>query len=247
MNLDKPLFITQHLGLGDAIICQAIVKTYARQYCQIDLPIDFRFEQSISMIYRQYSDINFIKLNNENNQGYKQISLMINNYQNVLRIGFFSPLYNNIINKYKTLNSTFYIPARLPLETQWKIPVLSQRNKDRQIQLFKQYNIQEKQYVLIIQDENRYNQNGKRMILDRRYIVNDELPIVVLQYKSDNIFDNCYLLQNAKQIHTYDTAMTTVIDQCCEINPEIVYVHKYIRPQQKRARTVYKHNYNQIW
>jgi len=25
----------------------------------------------------------------------------------------------------KTLNSTFYIPARLPLETQWKIPVLS--------------------------------------------------------------------------------------------------------------------------
>jgi hypothetical protein len=32
------------------------------------------------------------------------------------------------------------------------------------------------------------------MILDRRYIVNDELPIVVLQYKSDNIFDNCYLL-----------------------------------------------------
>jgi|GEM_PF-4925021 hypothetical protein len=44
MNLDKPLFITQHLGLGDAIICQAIVKTYARQYCQIDLPIDFRFE-----------------------------------------------------------------------------------------------------------------------------------------------------------------------------------------------------------
>jgi len=44
MNFNKNIFITQHLGLGDAIICQAIVKTYADSYFQVDIPIDKKYE-----------------------------------------------------------------------------------------------------------------------------------------------------------------------------------------------------------
>ncbi len=158
MNFNKNIFITQHLGLGDAIICQAIVKTYADSYFQVDIPIDKKYEQSIYQIYKKYDNVNFIKFNNKNNKGYEQIQLFANNYLgDVLKIGLFSPIYNNVLNKYKTLNSTFYIPAKLPLSLQWKIPVLSQRNKKRQIQLFKQYNVQENHYILIIQDKTRKN------------------------------------------------------------------------------------------
>lgn len=51
------LFITQHLGLGDAIICQAIVKLYSERYDRLHIPVDKRYTESISKIYNQYSGV----------------------------------------------------------------------------------------------------------------------------------------------------------------------------------------------
>ncbi len=86
------------------------------------------------------------------------------------------------------------------------------------------------------------------MTIKREFIDNTDISIVKFQVKTNNIFDNCYLLQNAREIHTYDTSITHVLDQCCTLNEDIkVFNHKYVRPQQKRVVNQYKHSFNDIW
>lgn len=241
------LFITQHLGLGDAIICQSIIKLYSQKYDEIIIPIDFRFKQSISKIYQNYKNVTLLELSHTN--GYSQIkSIAETQYKNnSLLIGLFSPAYFYIVNKFKTLNSTFYIPAKVKLEKQWEIPVIT-RNLERELELFKMYHVKQRQYVLIIQDSKRLNEQRRPMTIKREFIDNTDISIVKFQVKTNNIFDNCYLLQNAREIHTYDTSITHVLDQCCTLNGDIkVFNHKYIRPQQKRVVNQYKHSFNDIW
>jgi len=57
MGSQREIFITQHLGLGDAIICQAIVKLYSERYDKLYIPVDKRYTESISKIYNQYSGV----------------------------------------------------------------------------------------------------------------------------------------------------------------------------------------------
>lgn len=249
MNNDE-LFITQHLGLGDAIICQSIVKTYAKKYNKVLIPCFDIYQQSIKKIYQNTLNVELfiIKFDGDiaSTRSYKVIHELIEKYKNnALKIGFFSPIYNNICNKFKTLNSTFYIPAKIPQQMQWQLPVI-QRDKKQQMQLFKRYNVIENEYILIIQDVKRLNQNRNPMIINRQYIGDKSLPQINLQKFSNNVFDNCYLIQNAKQLHLYDSVFTHVVDQCCVVQSKKCFNHKYIRPQQKRLPGVYKYEFINI-
>lgn len=251
-NLKKSLYVAQHLGLGDSIICQAIVKTYSKKYEQVVIPIYNvpTYIQSISQIYQGYSNVQFdlISYNGtvESQESYKEV------YENtllfdgdVLRLGFFSSHYYNHVNS--PLNHIFYYPAKLNPKIQWEYPVIK-RNLKRQKNLFDKYGVQKDNYVLIIENKNRRNQAGKPMVINRKYIQRKTLPFVQLQNYSNNVFDNCTLIENAAEVHLYDTVFSHILDQCCNMPSQIkCFLHKYVRPEQKISKNNYQYPFIQIW
>lgn len=248
----KNLYITQHLGLGDMIICQAIVKIYTRQYQIVHIPVYNIYLNQAKRIYEDYPKVQFHIIqfygNVDDPERYQFILQYLKLYEgDIIRIGGkFAENANNIIAATHCLNDLFYIPAKIQKAKQWQIQVVK-RNLDKELKNFNSYKVNLNQYIIIIQDRRRKTIDNKLMIINRGLINNVyNYPIISIQ-KVSSIFDLCYLLENAYQIHTIDTSLTVLIDQCCNLDCNKVYIHKYVRSQQRITQTIYKGDFNLIW
>jgi hypothetical protein len=56
----KELYIWHHMGLGDYITCNGIVRFYAKQYNKIYLFVKKRYEENIKYLYRDLSNLELI-------------------------------------------------------------------------------------------------------------------------------------------------------------------------------------------
>ena len=74
------------------------------------------------------------------------------------------------------------------------------------MEIFNKFNVHE-DYIFLHEDVNR------NYIIDRNYIINKDLRIISpIEGLTDNIFDYCYLLENAKEVHCIDSSFRLLAD-----------------------------------
>lgn len=99
------LYIYHHLGLGDHIVCNAIIRNYAKEYDKIYLFIYPHNLESVSFMYRDLKNIEFIQVYDQ------EVERIIINKTNVLKIGF-----GKLDVKNYKFDKSFYMGINLDFE-----------------------------------------------------------------------------------------------------------------------------------
>ena len=76
------------------------------------------------------------------------------------------------------------------------------------MKLFNSLNLKENDYILI----NNQSSSGKINIPFIKNIINTEKRIIYTDKLTDNIFDWCYIIENATEIHTICSAFKHLMD-----------------------------------
>ena len=201
------LYIYHHLGLGDHIICNAIIRNYYKLHDKIYLFVKPHNLESVSFMYRDLDNIEFI-------QGCDQdAERIIMNKINVLRVGF-----NKLDVKNYKFDKSFYMGVDLDFEKRWS-DFYVQRDINGENNLFNTFGVTENNYVLIHDDINRTYE------IDDNEVVNKNIPIIrPNRTLTNNIFDYCYLIENAKELHCIDSTFKLIADSI-NIKTDFLFYH----------------------
>ena len=210
------LYIYHHLGLGDHIICNGLVrniyKNYKVSFSRIFLFCkDINFE-SVSFMFSDLKDLEIIKLKND-----KKVKKYLKKQLDfrLLKIGFES---RDLENRY--FDNDFYKIAGINFKKRWN-DFLVVRDYNREKELFQQLEIKPLEYIFLHDDIKR---NFK---INEKYIINKEIKIIK-PFWTKTIFDWCTVLENAKEIHCIDSSFRLLADSL-ELRAELLFFHINIR------------------
>ncbi len=223
----KDVYIHHHLGLGDHITCNALVRNIAKDYDKIylfykSLPHHL---PNLKYMYRDMGDkIDFIG-------GMDWHDEFVDFYRithpgiNYIRIGF-EYLSKSSLN----FDEAFYEQAGIPFQKKFD-DFYIQRDEEKENQLFNELNPTGEPYVFIHQDLSR----GIKMNTD--YIQNKELKIVQPRdkFSSENIpieddllFFYMKLIENAEEVHLMESSFKCLTDGFIK-QKENMFFHRYMR------------------
>jgi len=217
------LYIYHHLGLGDHIICNALVRNIYSENLEksntIYLFCKKNNQRSVSFLYRDLIKLKLLLVNSD-----KEVEeyLQKNRKKNIIKIGF-----GNANFKKYTFDRAFYEQLHLDFKLRWE-NFFFVRDIEREKRLFKYYNLKEYEYVFLHDDKER------NFVINLDYITKNNLKIVrPIKGLTDNIFDYCYLLENAFEIHCMDSSFKNLIDS---LNPKTnrLFHHIYIRGRSNK-------------
>ncbi len=181
------IYVHHHLGLGDHIVCNALVRRIVKQSGRITLAVKKHNYSSVKQMFRDL-DIKYHQVETDAD--------CVKEYPNhaVVRIGFENcredwerSFYNQINMIYSERFSGFHID----------------RDYTREKQLEEMLNLPKK-FAFV-------NKNASTGTADIN--INTELPVVELKPISDSIFDWIGVLEKANEIHTIDSSIFQLIKQ----------------------------------
>lgn len=200
----KTIFIHHHLGLGDHLICNGLVRHFAENN-KVNLFCKNQNMYNISVMFADNKNISLIGVNSD--QDIASYDLSKGNY---LKIGI--ALNSNFdYNKANYFwDSVFYEQSNLEFDLSWS---LFKYNKPST-----QQKLPDKPYAFIC-NKGSDGING----IDYSSVDNNLEKVY-----SDNgyFFDNIDLIINATEIHTINSAYIHLIDRMNNINTDKLFYHK---------------------
>lgn len=211
------LYIYHHLGLGDHILCNAIVRNCAKQYDKIYLFVKPHNYNNVSFMYRDLTNIEYI-------QGEDNLARnIIIDKPNVLKVGF-----EKLDTKYYKFDESFYRGIDMDFKKRWS-DFYIQRDLKKEKQAFDSLNIKENEYIFIQEDSSRGFLIDRNRITSTFPIISSELPI--------DFFDFCYIIENAKEVHLMESSFKCLIENLDTIKCTLFF-HNYVRnwiPDQQES------------
>jgi hypothetical protein len=216
-------YIYQHLGLGDHIICNGLVRSLINDDENYTIFVKSHNYESVKFMYKDIENLNFLVGDD----------FFVNSYikdNNISQDDLLVAGFTNVPNS-KSFDESFYLQNKIPFNNRWdNFKVIRDHNSE--IELFKKFNVNEKKYIFV-HDDDRFN-------IDLNKINNpDNLPIVkCVKGLTNNIFDFCYLVENSLECHTIESSLQFIIDSL-NLNIEN-YIHRYCRPIPEWEKPQYK-------
>ncbi len=171
------LLIYHHLGLGDHIICNAIVRTAFERHGPLYLFVKEPFYKSIQDLYKDI-DIKLIKVQNDSDcyKFFKEYKVLVIGFSNTRFPHWEKSFYDQVGIDYSLRFSKFFI----------------KRDYKREAALEEKLNLPD-QFAFC-------NNSCSSGVLDFEF--NTKLEKVMLSSLTDSIFDWIGVLSKAKEIHT---------------------------------------------
>lgn len=208
------LYIHHHLGVGDHIICNGLVRSLLEREGQVGL---FVKERNYNSIQRMYDDTQNIHLHPlvEGQDDCPSVDRIVNSVGGrLLRVGFDQMLKVPSMN----FDMVFYIYAGVPFDHRWsKFHV--RRNADEEARVLEKLNPRNEPYMFVHDDPSRgYHVNPPNSV-GLKVIKND--PTV-------SMFSMIGLLEGASEIHCMESSFRCLIESIPSIRCPL-YLHRKIR------------------
>lgn len=203
------MYIFQHLGLGDHVINNGLIRTIIDPEKEYRMFVFERNMESVRFMYRDIQNLDFIPVNSwKDPDKYFAIKGIVEH--DIIRIK-----YN--IGCGLEFDHYFYESMAVPFTYRWS-QFYCERDLDREKALFKSFGIKEKEYVFIHDDSQRgFN-------IDESHIINKDLPIIRPDPSlTGNIFDYCYLMNFSAESHFIDSCFRLVYDSFALRGSNIFY------------------------
>jgi hypothetical protein len=204
----KNLYLHQHLGLGDQIICNGLTRILSKNYDTVYLYVYNHNLESIRFMYRDLEKIKFIKV--YTSQNWNEIIQYVDSYKSIypnsdhLRLGH--EYLNNISLAF---DKAFYAQCNISFEERCK-SFYVQRDLIREKELFNNLHIEEGKYIIV----NKNTSGGAFDIDVQKHTKFKNYPVINVDKLSKNeiIFDWIYTCLNAAEIFSIDGGFKAMID-----------------------------------
>lgn len=197
------------MGLGDHIICNAIVRNYAQQNDKIYLFVKPHNFENVKFMYRDLNNINYL-IGDDN---YAENYIKNNNIINLLKIGF------EKLDRTIKFDESFYKSIGMNFEKKWTDFYID-RDYKREKDLFNNINLKENEYIFINDDPQRGFNINRNIINKNSSIITSDIPYP--------LFDLCYLIENALEIHLMESSIKCLSDHL-DIKTDKLFYHSYVR------------------
>lgn len=192
------VLIHHHLGLGDAFVCNGLVRyIYFNFFPDLTLAVKKNNFETVKNLYCD-TDIKFLTVDSD-------YEVRPNEYNEYIKIGF-----QNCI--YPFWEKSFYDQLNIPYIARHLFSSFP-RNRKKEIDL----------YNKVISNENYALCNTSCSISNFDLKIQTSYQKVYLQKLSDNMLDWLYIIENAKEIHTVDSAFFHLVKNLNLKCPKIFY------------------------
>lgn len=207
------ILIYHHLGLGDHIICNGLVRYIHGRYklkypaCDIDLVVKNNNFQSVSYMFSDL-DLKYLRVNHD-----KDVNAHSDSYDKVITFGGeWMEYWTKTANKLHRWEEAFYRQVGFPYSIRWsKFKV--DRNIDEENTLLDKLALPEK-FAFVCASS-----SGGDFPLP----IDTSLPVVRLEPLTDCMFHWIPVVNAADEIHTIDTSMYHLIEQICPVASKVFY------------------------
>jgi hypothetical protein len=228
--MKKKYYIYHHLGLGDHIIVNGLIRKLIKDDGLYFLFCKKHNLDSVEFMFKDLTNLKIISVNND-----LDVIKFINgnNITNVIKIGhenleFIKRFYNC------TWDESFYKQLNVDFEERWD-SFYYERDEEVEDSLFNECNPEKVPYALIHNLDStgtdRIDYNKVSPTLKRIYVT-----------KSDTIFDYGKLIENANEVHCIDSSFKHIVDSI-PTNGVLFYHKNY----NFRSTSSDDHKYRKNW
>lgn len=218
----KKITIFSHQGLGDLILCNAIVRNYAKNYEIVYVITPENNFKSIQTMYRDLKNINVIYIDWSELHNIFSNDLLINKVlekHNILESKLLKLGFNNIVEPF---DLTFYRQSNIDITKKWS-DFYFERDLIKEKDVFYNIlNLKDDDKFIFVHDD--YTRGYK---INEKYL-NNNIKIIKPDNKSISIFDFIYTIEKAQEIHCMNSSFLCLIDTILIKNHNLYY-HKYVR------------------
>lgn len=218
------IYIHHHLGLGDHIICNGMVRHLQKKHSEVSV---FCYYHNLENINRMYSDNEKIKIIPVNHDNDVDTFILTNGIpvNNLLKIGF-SKL-NQFLPKIK-FDEAFYRICELDFQVRFD-DFFIKRDEIQEQKVYEELNPNNERYIFLHEDPKR------GFFLDRNKIPSN-FKIIENNIKY-NIFDLIKVFENAEEIHLMQSSIKDLINSIKMDKPKI-YLHNYVRQYGEELNSI---------
>ena len=208
LSIKPKIFIYHHMGLGDFISCNAIIRKLCNQNKEIFLICKSRLIKNVEFMYRDLNNLFLINIKDENeiDPFFKSINLEKKNYK-IIELGF-DNFHKTISNKFKnkdfTTDMVFYKQLNIPYDHRFK-KTYWKRDFKNEKRVYKKLNPTNEDYIFVHDDPDR-NIKIDRFINLKRKIK------IIKNDKSEIIFNLGLTIERAKEIHIIESSIRHLIE-----------------------------------
>jgi hypothetical protein len=191
-------YIYHHLGLGDHIICNGLIRSLINNEDKFTLFVKPQNEISVRFMFRDLKNLDFI-IGDDDYVNYYLMKHKVSNNK-IIKAGFyFDP-------RALDFDDSFYLQNNVPFINRWE-KFYCMRDLKREQFLFDYLNLEKDKYVFIHDDKSR------NFEVDDKFIVNKDLKIVRPEFGlTSNLFDYCLVMQNSIESHFIDSSFRLAFD-----------------------------------
>ena len=206
----KKLFIHHHLGLGDHLDCNGMVR-YILEKGDMDRVCVFSKSNYFDMIdymYRETEDIEVIKISKEDEYG--DVKRVVDeNGGRLLVVGHqYYPGKQAELSQNKNCWEFFYEQIQDPYSVRYEYFHV-ERDEEEEQRVFDKLNPDNEPYIFIHEDADR------GFLLNREHFIDKNLKVIENDV-TENIFHFTKILEDAQEIHCMESSFKTLIDFYCK-------------------------------
>jgi hypothetical protein len=208
-------YIHHHLGLGDHIICNGMVRHFCKKYDNIILFCYTHYYENVSYMYRDLENLEiFTFYSDEEITHFAKRNTTVEN--NLIKPGFDD--LDACLDR-MTFDEAFYYLAGLDFSVRFDefyIP----RDLETEKEVCETLNPENEKYIFVLDDPKRgYNIDMNKVSSEYKIITNDYRFLM---------FDYISLLENAEEIHMMQTGFLDLVN-CYKMDKPKIYRHNYVR------------------
>lgn len=213
-NMNRAYYIYPHQGLGDQIICNAIVRNICTKFYDRRI-IVFCSLRDIRSMQFMYRDIGNIELVAAPHDYFIHEMLDHRDEEDKVYIGHHHLAAGLAVGK--AFDECFYEQVGMRFErrrTYFKVV----RDIKAEQDLFKRLNVEPGKYIFLHDDPNR------GLVINRNHIIDKSLPVILpTDVHTDVIFDYLTLLGSAREIHCIDSSFRLLVDYIFSERPGLFF------------------------
>jgi len=220
--MNRTLFVHHHLGMGDHIICNGLIRSLIGNSSVFQSVAVFAKERNSKRVQRMFDDdprIMVISIPSDVNE-ILYANAVVEQYKicDFIRCGFGMGQNLESMGMVSNFDEGFYACAGIPFDHRWTHFRL-RRNRESEQEALKRLNPTGQPFVFVHDDPSR------------GFILNPETPKELAVIKNDpsiDMFDMISLLENASEIHCMESSFRCLIEHIDTIVCPL-YLHTSVR------------------
>lgn len=210
------LYVLSHLGIGDHMLCNGLIRNLATKYGLIQIPCFLHNYESVHFMFKDLPNVQAVAIKDEAD------AIRLAQLNGSLRLGYYSlDSFNSDI-----FDQEFYRQAGVPFKERWDNFRIGCSVADA--------GWDHPDYAFVHDDRERtFGIEYSRI----------ELPIVK-PVKNGHIFNNLKLIRSAAEVHCINSSFLILVDSLPEVPGQKLFFHRYPRvtpyPMLKKKWHIYE-------